>query len=377
MDYERTAAIVDLGAIRANMLEFRRRAPADKKLMAVVKTNGYGLGAVPVVRAVSDLVWGCATATIDEAVELCEAGVDKPVLVLGYVSPSRYGDLVKYGIRCAMYDAGDAELLSETAQKMGKKAIVHIKVDTGMNRIGIRPEEVPGFARKLAGLPGITTEGMFSHLATADCADRTPSLAQIEKFRGAIRALEAIGLRPQICHIGNSAAAMEMKDIPGDMFRIGISLYGYYPSDEMNRGAFPLRPSLTLKTRVIYVKTVPAGTAIGYGGTFVTEHESVIATVGIGYGDGYPRSASGRGQMIVHGRRAPIAGRVCMDQTMLDVTGIPDVKTGDEVTAIGRDGDAGITLEDLAEVSGRFHYEILCDINPRVPRIYLPADNGE
>ncbi len=376
MNFERTAAIVDLAAIRSNMLEFRRRIPEDKKLMAVVKTDGYGLGAVQAVRAVEDLIWGCATATIEEAIALRSAGIDKPILVLGGVSESRFPDLIQNEIRMAAFDLTKMRALSACAARMGKKAIVHIKVDTGMGRIGIRPEEVLPFTKSLKALPGIAVEGMFSHLATADCADRSASVRQMEKFRAVIDTLQQAGLRPEVCHIGNSAAAMEMKNIPGDMFRIGIALYGYYPSDEMNRAAFPLAPALTFRARVIYLKTVPAGTPIGYGGTFVTARESVIATVSVGYGDGYPRSASGKMDMLVRGRRAPIAGRVCMDQTMLDVTDIPDIAIGDEVTMIGRDGEEEIPLEELAAVSGRFHYELLCDINQRVPRLYLPAERG-
>lgn len=369
--YDRVYATVDLDAIRSNMEAFHKKVGKRAMLCAVVKTDGYGLGAVPVAKQVADLVWGFATATIDEALNLRRHGIAQPILVLGYVPAARYQEMVEQEIRFAAYQEAETEELARTARSLGKKAIVHVKIDTGMSRIGLQPKDALPFIRRLVKIPEICVEGMFSHLATADMKNREGAWKQAECFGALMESLREEGIRIPLCHIGNSAASMEMLQVPGNMFREGISLYGYYPSDEMDQGSVKLTPAMELKTVVAYVKTLPAGTPVGYGAAFVTDRETRVATVAIGYGDGYPRSLSNCGEMLVHGRRARILGRVCMDQTMIDVTEIPDVKTGDTVTVIGRDHGAYLSLEEAAGLAGRFNYEFLCDLGKRVPRIYL------
>ncbi len=366
--FDRVCAEISLDAVRSNMEAFKRVC-GDRMLCAVVKADGYGLGAVPVARTVDDLVWGYAVATAGEALDLRRSGIQKPVLVLGYVPEDAYADLIREDVRFALYRTDSAESLSRTAVKLGREALVHLKTDTGMGRIGVFPAQMPDFAAEIASLPMLRTEGIFSHLATADCADRTYARRQAEIFGDLLKELEARGLKPPVCHLSNSAAAMEMRDIPGNMCRIGIALYGYMPSEEMDP-AFGLTPALTVKSRIIHLKRVPAGTAVGYGRTFITARESVIATVAVGYADGYPRSLSNRFYMLVHGKKAPVVGRVCMDQTMLDVTDIPEACYEDTVTVIGRDQDEEITVEEAAAAAGSFHYEFLCGISKRVPRVY-------
>lgn len=369
--YERVYATVDLDAIRSNMEAFHKKMEGKAMLCAVVKTDGYGLGAVPAAKEVADLVWGFATATLDEAVNLRRHGISQPILVLGFVPKQQYETMIKEDIRFAAYQEDEVISLAEAAHTLGKKAVVHIKIDTGMSRIGLTPGEVLPFIRRLAAMPDIRIEGIFSHFATADSRDRSLAREQAKKFSELTDALEKEGIHIPIRHIGNSAASMDMPWTPGNMFREGIALYGYYPSEEMDKESVKLTPAMELKTVVAYVKTVPAGTPIGYGATFVTDRETRVATVSIGYGDGYPRSLSNCGEMLVHGKRARILGRVCMDQTMIDVTGIEDVRIGDTVTVIGRDGDAYLPLEEEANLAGRFNYEFLCDLGKRVPRIYI------
>lgn len=369
--YQRVYAAVNLDTVRANMEAFRRHVPKEAMLCAVIKTDGYGLGAVPIAQTVDDLVWGYATATIDEALNLRRNGIKKPILVLGFVPEERYPELIQEKIRFAAFQEKQVKELSVLAAAMGQKAYVHIKTDTGMGRIGLPPEEVTVFAKKLQALPGIVVEGLFSHLATADMIRREGAWKQAARFRKLMAELESARIWIPICHIGNSAASMEMLQVPGNMFRVGIALYGYYPSDEMDKAAFALQPAMELKSTAFYLKKVPAGTPVGYGASYVTERETTIATVSIGYGDGYPRALSNCGAMLVRGHRAPIIGRVCMDQVMLDVTDIPGVCEGDPVTVIGRDGENEITAEEVAALAGSFNYELLCDLGKRIPRVYF------
>ncbi len=368
--YDRVYVTVDLDAVRSNMEAFRKNLKNDAMLCAVVKTDGYGLGAVPVAKAVEDLVWGYATATVDEALNLRRHGISHPILILGYVPRAHYEDLIMHELRFAAYKEEDIKALSDMAVFLGKEAIVHVKVDTGMGRIGLQPHETVDFIQKAQELPGIKMEGVFSHLATADMKEREPAWEQVRQFQVVLEKLKELEINIPICHLGNSAASMEMTDIPSDMFRIGISLYGYYPSDEMDETCVKLTPAMELKTQIVHIKTVPAGTPIGYGGSFVTKRETVVATVPIGYGDGYPRSLSNKGEMLIRGQRASIIGRVCMDQTMLDVTDILGVTEGDYVTVVGKDKNENLTLEEVSELAGSFNYEFLCDLGKRIPRIY-------
>lgn len=369
-EYHRVWAEVDLDAIRHNMEEFRRNVPDQAMLCGVIKTDGYGLGAVPIAKTIDDLVWGYAVATIDEALNLRRHGIIKPILVLGYVHESRFEDLVREEIRYTGYQEEKLKALSDTAERLKKTAFVHVKVDTGMSRIGMTPEQALHFVPWLKQLPGIETEGIFTHMATADMTENQPAYAQQVLFRQVTDRLKEAGCCPPVCHCANSAVGIWMREAPGNLFRIGISLYGYYPSDEVTKDIVKLKPALQLKAEIACIKTIPQGTAVGYGATYKAPRETVVATVPVGYGDGYPRALSNRGSMLVGGRRAPIIGRVCMDQTMLDITGIPGVREGDTVTVIGEAAGERITAEEVAGLAGSFNYELLCDLGKRVPRIY-------
>ena len=366
----RIYAKVDLDAIRSNMINLKSNLKPDAKVMAVVKADGYGLGAVPVAKSVQDLVCGFAVATAEEGLNLRFHGLTGPVLVLGYVPEEQFGEVIDKEIRCAAFSYPEVKKLSDEAVRRGKKAIIHLKIDTGMGRIGVKPEDAPGFARACASLPGIVTEGIFTHLATADMADYSPSLVQEEKFKGVLSALEAEGLLPPMVHCGNSAATIWLPDTPGEIFREGISLYGYYPSDEPAARPVKLTPALSLHSMISFIKEVDGGTPIGYGGTYVTAGKTRVATVPTGYADGYPRSLSSKGKVLIRGVYCPIIGRVCMDQFMVDVTAVPEASVRDEVVLIGKSGDKEITLEDICLWSGGFHYELLCLLGRRVPRIY-------
>ena len=369
-NYHRVWAEVNLDAIRANMESFRDNVPKEAMLCGVIKTDGYGLGAVPVAKTIDDLVWGYAVATIDEALNLRRHNITKPILVLGYVHPERFADLVDHKIRYAGFEEDKIMLLSETAKKMGKKAYVHVKVDTGMSRIGMTPEHALSFVKWLSTQENICTEGIFTHMATADMIKNQGAIEQQKRFQKIVESLKEAGCCPPICHCANSAAGIWMTNAPGNMFRIGISLYGYYPSEEVRKDIVSLTPALTLKSEIAYIKTVPTGTAIGYGATFVTDHETVVATIPIGYGDGYPRALSNKGSILIHGKKAPILGRICMDQTMVDISDIPEAKEGDEVVVIGKSGDNELSAEEVSELAGSFNYELLCDLGKRIPRVY-------
>ncbi len=380
---ERVYASVNLDNIRYNIRQIREHIPKKTKIMAVIKADGYGHGAVRIAQELAgvDSVWGYAVATIDEALEIIEQGIGKPVLILGYSFPITLPLAVEYGIRVTLFDIESAMYLSELAQRFGKKAFVHIKLDTGMGRIGIRPDaEGLAFVKEVATLPGIEIEGLFTHFARADEADKTYADKQFAQFDRFSQLLESEGIRIPLKHCANSAGIMEMRKTHLDLVRSGIITYGLLPSDEVDPLQIHLRPAMEIKSSVIYVKTVAEGTAISYGGTFTTKRESRIATVSIGYADGYPRCLSGKGEVLIRGQRFPVVGRVCMDQMMIDVTdALPErgeITVGDTVTIVGRDGSECITMDDFAASSGRINYEAVCDIGKRVPRIYIRNDEN-
>lgn len=369
--YYRIQADIDLSAIRKNIETMRSRIPAGKKLLAVIKANAYGHGSIEVANALDDLADYYGVACIDEAVELRLAGIAKPILILGVTDESLFPDIVKYDITQTIFTLEQAKALSEEAGRQGKEGKLHIKIDTGMNRIGFAcvKESVPEIVA-IRKLPNLNVEGIFTHYYKADAKDKSLAYAQLEKYTRMVKWLEEAGVTFAIRHISNSAGIMEMPNDTYDMVRSGISTYGLYPSDEMDTELNVLYPAMELKSHVTYVKKVPAGQTIGYGGTYTTPEERTIATVGVGYADGYPRALSNQGRMLVRGQYAPIVGRVCMDQTMIDVTDIPDVQAGDEVVLAGTQGDNRISVEELADMSASFNYEFVCDVNRRVPRIY-------
>lgn len=375
--YSRIYAAVDLDAIRFNIAGMAAEMTQGTKIIGVIKADGYGHGAVPVARELEpmDIIYGFAVATEEEAVILRKAGIAKPLLVLGYTFPYSYREMIVNDIKMAVFRKDMLHRLSETAAAMGKQAGVHIKVDTGMSRIGIYPdEEGMEFVKTALHTPHIAVEGIFTHFAKADEENKTPARKQLELFRNFIdRIQKETGYRIPLCHCANSAAMLELREADMDAARAGIALYGLWPSKETARDRVNLRPAMELKSRIIYVKEIEAGTGVGYGGTFTAPGRMRIATVPAGYGDGYPRGLSNKGYVLVHGKKAPIIGRICMDQFMIDVTDISGVTEGDTVTLIGRDGKNEITMEELGELSGRFNYELACCIGKRVPRIYLKS----
>ncbi len=373
--YERVYAAVDLSTVLHNMERMHEALSPQTEMIGVIKTDGYGHGAVPIGRELEKLpyVFGYATATAEEAFILRRAGLMKPILILGYTFPYSYEELIMQRIRPAVFRKDALEALDACAEKMGKKAVVHVKVDTGMSRIGIRPdEEGLSFMEWLFGLKHIEVEGIFTHFARADEADQTPALAQLEQFTAFVAEAERrVGKQIPFKHCSNSAGILTLPQANLSLVRAGITLYGLSPSEEVTRDILSLRPVLSLKSRLVYVKEIEAGTPVSYGGTFVAKERMRIATVPVGYGDGYPRSLSGKGSVLIRGKRASILGRICMDQFMVDVSAIPGVTEGDEVTLIGADGGEEITMEELGAFSGRFNYELACDLGKRIPRVYL------
>ena len=370
--YLRCYVEISLEAIGHNIREVKKRLPEGVKLLGVVKANAYGHGAVPVASYLENQVDYFATATIEEAVELRENGISAPILILGYVSPSQYGDLVEYDITQTIDSYAQALALEKEAACQNRKAKAHLAVDTGMTRIGFQvTEHDADEAAKIADLPHIELEGMFTHFSCADQEDKTYCSMQMEKYDKMTALLAERGVTIPLRHICNSAGIMEFDDHRFEMVRSGIITYGIYPSEEVKKERLDLIPALSWKSHVIHVKEVGPGIGVSYGATYVTEKPMTrIATVSAGYADGYPRALSNQGCVLIHGKKAPIIGRICMDQMMVDVTDIPDVQVEDVVTLVGTDGDETITIEEIANPAARFDYEMLCDISSRVTRVY-------
>lgn len=378
--YDRAWAEIDLDALLFNIESIREKIGKNTKIIAVIKTDGYGHGAEQIARVLEreQQVWGYAVATAEEAFSLRENGIQKPILVLGYTFPYSYEHFIKEEVRSTVFTLDTAKELSDIAVKMGKNCIVHLKIDTGMTRIGINPD-AKGLAliRQICALPGLEIEGIFTHFATADEIDKTKTYHQMQLFQEFAKQVEQeTKLEISMKHCSNSAGIVEMPEANMDAVRAGIILYGLWPSDTVQSDhRIQLKPMLCLKSRVVYVKTVPKGQEISYGGTYTTTRDTRVATICIGYGDGYPRSLSNVGSVLLQGQRAPILGRVCMDQFMVDVTDLDlPVRIGDTVTLIGEEGGACITMEELGALSGRFNYELACDIGKRIPRIYKLDD---
>ncbi len=375
--HERVCAYINLDAIIANLEQMKMNLAGDAKIVAVVKTDGYGHGAIPIAKELEKIpyVYGYATATVGESLALRREGIKKPIICLGYTFPESYEKLVSEEIRPTVFREDQAVLFSQVAEKLGKTVKIHVKVDTGMSRIGITPDDTgAAFVKKVSKLPNVEVEGVFTHFSKADETDKTFAEKQLSVFEAFVDKLESLGVPIPYKHISNSAGIVELPKAHKDLVRAGIILYGLWPSDDVGQEKIKLTPALTLKSHVVFVKDIMDKTPVSYGGTYVADGVRKIATIPLGYGDGYPRSLSNKGYVLIHGRKAPIAGRVCMDQFMVDVTDIPDVRCGDEVTLIGRDGNEMITIEQLGEMSGRFNYEFVCDLSKRIPRVFTKGN---
>ncbi len=368
MNFDSTRVKIDLDIISRNFDAVQKKAGVP--VMAIVKADAYGHGAIQIARLLQDKCSFFGVSSMLEAMELRQAGLHNPILILGHTPVHAFPTAIENGIRPAIFDYNDALALSEAAQSLGKSAPFHFAVDTGMSRLGFQAtEESADICARIAALPGLVSEGLFSHFATADCADLERSRQQAQLFDWFDAQLKKRGVHIPIRHLDNSAGLMNFPS-HYEMVRSGIVTYGMYPSDEVSPKLLKLEPALQFLSRVTHVKTLPAGREVSYGGTFVTERPTTIATVPVGYADGYRRSLSGRFYVLIHGRRAPILGRVCMDQMMVDITGIPDVKVNDRVVLVGKSGDEEITMEQIAAAAGSFNYEFVCGISRRVPRIY-------
>ena len=373
LNTERVSATVNLNSIRYNIEQVSKRIAKGTGIMAVIKADGYGHGAVAVARTLAgmDSVWGYAVATIDEAMEIVHIGCEKPILILGYVPPSMYGLAVTNGIRIPVFDLHSASKINAVAGQLGMKCKVHIKVDTGMGRIGIEPSDRGlEFVRQVSLMGNLEIEGIFTHFARADEKDKENALHQAKLFKDFTAKLEDEGIHIPLKHCSNSAAIIDMPDLHMDIVRSGIITYGLWPSDEVDKHNIDLKPAMEIKSAVSYIKDIEKGTPVSYGGTYVAEKTTRVATVSIGYADGFPRSLSNKGIVLIKGKRYHVIGRVCMDQLMVDIEMNDEISVGDVVTIVGRDGDEEITMDEFAALSDRINYEAVCDIGKRVPRVY-------
>ena len=374
--YMRVYAQIDLDAIRHNIKEVRRKVGNDTKIMLVIKADGYGHGSVAVAQALQEQVEAFCVATIEEGILLRNRGITKTILILGYTAKEQYPQLIQYDLSQTVFEYEMAEGISKLAVAMNKQGKIHIAVETGMNRIGFFDnEESIHIIKKISQLPMIQMEGIFTHFACADEKDKSSANRQLERYHAFVEKLEAEEIHIPIKHIANSAAILDLDMAKLNMVRSGIITYGLYPSNEVRKEELQLKPAMELKSHVVYLKTVKANEGVSYGSTYVTEKETKIATISIGYADGYPRALSSKGRVLIRGQYAPIIGRVCMDQMMVDVTDVQGVEEGDVVTLVGRDGNHVITAEEIAAYMNTINYEFICGLGRRVSRVYL--ENGE
>lgn len=370
--YHRVYTQIKLNNIYHNICQIRSKISPQVKIMPVIKADAYGHGAVAVAKVLEPVANAYAVAVIEEALELRTAGVTKPILIVGTLSSAHFVEAVECDVTVAVYTEAMAKRLSNAAASVGKTASVHLVADTGMNRIGMPCDSSSvELAKRIASLPCIDVCGIFTHFATSDEEDKTFSHVQHSRFEEFCTLLEQNGIELACKHICNSAGILDLPSSHLNMIRPGIITYGLYPSDNVSTEVFDLRPALELKTHISYVKKVPAGQGISYGLTYTTPSERIIATVPVGYADGYPRLLSGNGRVIVRGQYAPIVGRICMDQFMIDVTHIDGVREEDTVTLIGTDGGCHISADEIASHAMTINYEIICGISKRVPKVYI------
>lgn len=369
---DRTYAEIDVDALRDNIRIVREIVGDEVKILCLVKAQAYGHGAVAVATYCQDLLDYLGVATVDEAIGLRRSGIKLPILVVSDVSPDRYDDALRYDVELTVHSQESAISLDAFCKRVGERAKVHLAVDSGMGRIGFLPDEIDVAARayELANLHFV---GIFTHFAKADEADKTYTRKQKKVFDDFVSNLRSRGIDVGLCHIANSASILDMRDCNYQMARMGIMTYGLFPSEQLS-GTAKLRPAMSWRARISHIKTLPKGNSIGYGGAYTTTRKTTVATVAVGYGDGYPRALSNKGYMLIGGKKAPILGRICMDQTMVDVTDIAGVKVGDTATLMGEQGEERISAEQLANWANTINYEIVCGVAKRVPRIYVKKD---
>lgn len=370
---KRIYAEINLDAICRNVNETKKKVGENVDVLAIIKADAYGHGALRVARALTELdIKNFGVATAEEAIQLRKHGIDANILLLDYAFEESYTELIENNITSTVFEYKHAKKLNDIAGILGKKADIHIKLDTGMGRIGFIPsDESFEIIKKIYELENVTVSGIYTHFACADMTDKAMTYRQIELFDNFCEKLENGGINIPVKHLCNSAGIMEFSSAYANMVRNGIITYGLYPSDEVNKEEIALSPAMSIKSHVVYVKEVDENFTVSYGATYVTDGKTKIATIPIGYADGYPRALSNKGRVLIKGKSAPIIGRVCMDQMMVDVTDIDDVKQGDVVTIVGSDGNETITVEELSAMSGSFNYEFVCNVNKRVPRVYI------
>lgn len=373
MSANRIQAYISLENIIKNLEAFKSNIKDDTKIMAVIKADGYGHGAVKIAKKVEklDYLYGFCVATAEEAIELRDAWITKPILILGYTFKEDYENLIRNNIILTVFTDQMLDEISETARLLNMTASVHVKLDTGMSRIGIKPDEDGlEFVKRVNNKENVSLEGMFTHFARADEYDKTKAYEQLEKYNNFAKKVEEAGISIPIKHCSNSAGIIELKEANLNVVRAGITLYGLWPSNEVSKDIIPLYPVMKLVSHISFVKELDNGAEISYGGTYKVFSKMKVATIPCGYADGIPRGLSNKGYVLIHGVKAPIVGRICMDQFMVDVSNIDNVNVRDEVVIIGTQNDETITAEEVGDISGRFNYELVCDISKRVPRIY-------
>ncbi|MFP4976018.1 alanine racemase [Paenibacillus sp. CN-4] len=374
--YRPTEAEISLDALKANYTAFRQYLPEGIKFMGCVKGNAYGHGAVEVARELERLGADyVSVAFLDEALQLRQAGLKVPILVLGHTSPEYLALAMEHDVDVTLFTREGLEAARRLPSDSERRLNVHVKVDSGMGRIGLLPEAAPDYIAELAEIPGVRLTGLFTHFAKADEQDKSYTLEQYRRFTGVVEAIRDRGIHIPIIHTGNSATAIDTPGLTYDMVRVGVSLYGLYPSDEVNRKRVALDPVMTLKTNIVYVKTLQTEWGVSYGTRYFAEAGEQIATLPIGYADGYSRMLSGKAQVLIRGRRVPVAGTICMDQCMVSLKSFAEeseqIQAGEEVVLIGRQSGECITADELALQLGTIHYEVICMLAHRVPRVYI------
>ncbi|HHT50656.1 MAG TPA: alanine racemase [Eubacteriaceae bacterium] len=360
---------IDLDAIRENIIKIKELCGEQTEIMGIVKADGYGHGSIQVSKIlIEEGVRYLAVSSLDEGIVLRKAGIEYPILILGYTPEEQLGDTIEWNIIQTVYNLDTARILDKQGEKHNKKVKVHIKIDTGMGRLGFRgKEQIINAILEISKMENIEIEGLYTHYSVSDKKDKKYTREQLNKFLDISRILEDKNIHIPLKHTANSAAVIDMGNTYFDLIRPGIIIYGLYPSDEVIKVNLSLKPAMAFKTRIAHIKSVGKNSSISYGRKYITSEEKLIATLPVGYADGYSRMLSGRAKVLIHGKKAPIIGSICMDQCMVDISEIPDAKIGDEVVLFGPD----LPAEELAEKIGTINYEIICMVNKRVPRVYI------